>query len=134
MLFEWLIERRKPGPVGTIESEPPEGWDGGAGLVRGLIALALLVGWIWVIARSAPESSDRITVAILTVVYLVAAYVFSPQPEVSNLGFFGGLIDHPFRFTDDVNRVLLFLMAFLWPGRLIAAGLVDLVRATRTRH
>ncbi len=41
------------------------------------------------------------------------------------LGWLGGLMDHPFRYSDDINRFPIFLMIRLWPGRLIAESMID---------
>lgn len=43
----------------------------------------------------------------------------------------GGLIDHPFRYSDDINRLLIFLSLLLLPGRMVAMGLIDFARAFR---
>lgn len=64
----------------------------------------------------------------LSAAYLVAAYLLRPSPDYSNIGFLGGLIDHPFRYSDDINRFLMFLLAFLWPGRFVATAIMDIAK------
>ena len=84
-IFEWLFERRNPGPIGDLDvGRPPRG------------------------------GADR-----------VASYFLHPEPDYSNLGWFGGLIDNPFRYSDDLNRGLAFLFTFLWPGRFVANALIN---------
>ena len=45
---------------------------------------------------------------------------------MDNIGWLGGLMDHPFRYSDDINRGLLGLKLILMPGRLIAESVVDM--------
>ena len=61
-------------------------------------------------------------------VYVVAGTLLRPKPDYSNVGWFGGLVDHPFRLSDDYNRFLIFLLLFLWPARVIGSGFVMLFR------
>ncbi len=68
------------------------------------------------------------------VAYCLAAYFVRPEADTSNLGWAGGLIDHPFRFSDDINRLLLFLTIILWPGRFVAESLIDVFATTLSAH
>lgn len=131
MLFEWLFERRNPGPVGHVDG-PPERWTGHAGWYRGLFALAVLVAWIWYVGQGWPNADDRWTAGVLTTIYLALGYAAAPRPDMSNIGLWGTPINHPLRFTDNINRMQMFFMLALAPGRLIAAGLVDLVHLMRS--
>jgi hypothetical protein len=130
MLFEWLFERRNPGPVGRVDG-PPERWTGHAGFYRGLLALVLLAAWIWFVASGWPNTDDRLTAGVLTVLYLALAYAAAPRPDMSNIGLWGTPINHPFRFTDNINRMQAFFLVALAPGRLVSAGLVDLLHLVR---
>jgi hypothetical protein len=58
---------------------------------------------------------------------LALAYAAAPRPDLSNIGLWGTPINHPFRFTDNINRMQAFFLVILAPGRLVSAGLVDLV-------
>jgi len=49
-----------------------------------------------------------------------------PQPDYSNTGLFG-FIDHPFRWSDDANRFLVFVRVLLFPGRIAAAAIRDVL-------
>jgi hypothetical protein len=94
-----------------------------------LIALLLLGVWVyslWTGASSGPVLGAGL---FFTGLYLLAAYLIHPKPDTSNVGWLGGFIDHPFRYSDDINRALVFLLILLWPGRLVANGLVDGWRA-----
>jgi len=66
--------------------------------------------------------------AVATLIYLAIAYHVHPQPDMENIGWLGGLLDHPFRYSDDINRFLVFLVILLWPGRFIAESFVDSFR------
>ncbi len=131
MLFEWLFERRNPGPVGRVDG-PPGRWTGHAGLFRGLLALAVLGLWTWYIVSGWPDSDDRWIAFVMTTIYLGVAYAAAPRPNLSNVGLWGTPLDHPFRFTDDINRIQAFLMVFLAPGRVVSAGLADLFHLARS--
>ena len=56
-------------------------------------------------------------------VYLLAALVLSPNPNVDNLGYFGGLIGRPLDWSDDWNRFLIVLVLLLTPGKMVLAAL-----------
>jgi hypothetical protein len=132
-LLEWLGERRNPGRIGTVDGSPPEPahWRPGVIVFRGILAAALAVCVGIGIARVA-ESGAQATVAVVAVVvYCAIAYQVTPRPDFDNVGWAGGLIDHPFRWSDDVNRGLIFLGAVLWPGRFLTVSLRDLVRYFR---
>lgn len=131
-LLEFLFEHRNPHPVGTVDVEPPER-SGSYLVLRAVIAAATLAGWSWFLWSAASTGTGLLVGVLLSLGYLVAAYWLQPAPEMSNLGLWGTVIDHPFRLSDDLNRMLLFLYAFLWPGRFIAATLIDLIDAFVSR-
>ena len=131
-LLEFLFEQRNPRPVGTVDVEPPER-SGSDLLLRGLIAAVALAAWSWFLWSVSSTGSTLLAGALLSLGYLVASYWLRPAPEMSNLGLWGTVIDHPFRFSDDRNRMLLFLQVFLWPGRFISATVVDIIDALGAR-
>lgn len=51
--------------------------------------------------------------------------MLSAKPDYSNIGWFGGLIDNPFKISDDVNRMIVLFMVILIPGRLISTTVVS---------
>ena len=57
-------------------------------------------------------------------IYCLISYKVIPQSDTSNIGLLGGLIDHPFRYSDDINRFLILLSILLYPGRFIATTLI----------
>ncbi len=46
-------------------------------------------------------------------IYLLISGVVRPRPDTTNVGWLGGLVDHPFRWSDDVNRLLILLLVLL---------------------
>lgn len=132
-LLEWLGERRNPGPVGTFETGEPEPARGHPGTIFLKAALAL-IGAIAVglpIAETAQTPKDRIWLALATILYFAVAYWVTPRPDRSNMGLASGLFDHPFRLSDDTNRILAILAILLWPGKFVTVSLRDLVRYLR---
>ena len=120
----------EPGPVGNLDvGERKRGHRfRNEVIVRFAIAAALLVLWaVFVILRLRSGNAMAMGAAG-TIVYLFAAYVMHPKADETNLGWFGGLMNNPFRFSDNINRFLLLLKVFLLPGRFISEALVDMVR------
>jgi hypothetical protein len=70
------------------------------------------------------------------VLYIIVGTLVQPKPDLDNLGLLGGLIDHPLRLRDNLNRFLLFLLIILMPGRFIGTGILGLVYwlATKARR
>lgn len=131
-LFEWLGESYNPGPVGTVDI-------GGRGrknrpriavLVCFGVSVLLLGLWIYLVlgAWAIRSAGGLVGITVSTVLYFLLGYAVHPKPDTSNVGWLGGLFDHPFRYSDDVNRFLIFLTILLWPGRFVSGSLVDMVR------
>ena len=135
-LFEWFGESYNPGPSGSVKLGGGNRPDRSRVAVIALfvISLVLLAG-VYVLVVERAGISTPVALGI-TVGYLLLGYFVHPKPDTSNIGWLGGLMDHPFRYSDDINRFLLFLMVFLLPGRFLAESLVDfcvLVRAAWQR-
>lgn len=85
------------------------------------------------------EAAAAKMAAALNPHYWIAAAVYIgicglfPMPEVDrgDLGWFGGLVDNPFSFSDDLNRTKLLLLVCMIPGRIIANTLVVSYRLVR---
>ena len=65
---------------------------------------------------------------IVMLAYLAIAYNVNANPRMDRLGLLGGLVDHPFRYTDDINRTMLFLKVVLFPGKIVATFVMDLLK------
>lgn len=59
------------------------------------------------------------------VIYLVLGFFIQPQPNIDNMGWFGGLINNPFRITDNFNRFIFFLKLLLLPGRFMSQSILN---------
>ena len=127
-LFEFFGERRNPGPTGGLEVRPPDR-GGDALALRVAIAVTALGGWLVLLWHWTSSTGGFVAGIGVSAAYLIVAYFVRPTPDYSNVGLLGGLIDHPFRYSDDINRFLIFLHALLWPGRFISAAIIDAVTA-----
>ena len=130
-LLELFGEEQDPGPMGDFHGEEPPRqtrprW---VLILRAAIGLAMIAAPLVIASVGAPFSLGHVgLVAMFLVVYLGLAYYLRPTPDYSNMGWLGGVIDDPFRYSDDVNRFLWFLKLVLWPGRFATTSIVDLFR------
>ena len=128
-IFEWLGESSNPGPVGRAEFGPRKRGDQTrfTVLLRAFLSFVLIGAAIWLLAEpmGIRGLSAYLYPSLGFLVYCLIAYFVHPEPDESNMGLIVGLFDHPFRYSDDHNRFLLFLMIFLMPGRFISEAAVD---------
>jgi hypothetical protein len=92
-------------------------------IVRGLAGGAFLA---WAVNEAARSDRPLAWLGLLGF-YLFVAFVINPKPDPRNVGWAGGLIDHPLRWSDDQNRMLFGLKVLLLPGRFAVAGVRDLL-------
>ncbi|MFI4875933.1 MAG: hypothetical protein ACIALR_11365 [Blastopirellula sp. JB062] len=64
-------------------------------------------------------------VAGVELIYVAIAFFIVPRPNDDDVGFLGGLINDPFRYSDNYNRSLRSWYLLLGPGRFISASLLD---------
>lgn len=130
-LFEWLGESFNPGPIGSVDAGPTDRRDRTRAMVivSFLLAAAALGGWGYLIlvVFEVRSTEGLVGCGLGTFVYLLLGYFLHPKPDTSNLGWLGGMMDHPFRYSDDINRFLLTLMILLLPGRFVSEAVVDMV-------
>lgn len=133
--FEWFGESFDPGPSGETQFGPRDrGRRSRANvLIRSGISLSMLggVGYLMFQEMGVEDWTVYRNTAVALFFYSFVAYFVHPEPDTSNMGWLGGLMDHPFRYSDDVNRFLLFLLIFLLPGRFLSESFVDLIRLIR---
>lgn len=134
-IIEWLGESYTPGPVGTVDGPLRQrvARTRGALILRSLGALMFL-GLVLaaVVESSGPPTLRTVaTTAVLLTAYSLLGYFARPKPDMDNVGLAGGLVDHPFRYSDDLNRTLLFVEVLLFPGQLLAETALDLLRLVR---
>ena len=129
--MEWMGEEHNPGEMGAITfrfGAPPRR-SSSATLISLVITLAVLgVAYHALFTYMLPLTGRVVMwTAIVSLIYLAIAYVFRPEPSRENLGWFGGMIDNPFRYSDDINRSLLWVSILLWPGRAAGDALVGAI-------
>jgi hypothetical protein len=130
MLLGWLFERKNHAPIGTFEVHAPAPTTRGPihTTIHGVIGLALVGGGGWL----AFQGTRPLLLLAGVAVYLAFAHYVHPRPNRDNLGWAGSLIDHPLRWSDDHNRMLLFLQIVLYPGRYATTGVRNLARLALT--
>lgn len=129
-LLEYLLERKNPGNVGTIESnsDPVDRISIPLLVVKSIIVLLLLGGLFYITAGDSLGVGNIIVYGIVMLLYCSISYHVIPKPDTSNIGLLGGLMDHPFKYTDDLNRFLIFLTILLYPGRFIATTFLQVIQ------
>ena len=128
-IFEWFFERNNPGPTGTVETYHhklywPRIWI----LIAGTAALMAFLFFIYCVPLNHLETFEigNACLGILfSIAYLVTSYYVYVKPDYNNMGFLG-FIDNPFKYTDDVNRFMLFFQALLLPGKIISIPIVNM--------
>jgi hypothetical protein len=133
--LEFWGERVDPGSVGTVavgeEHEAcqcrPLVW---ARFVFVVIGLPVL--WFFAVPY-VPLPTPQAWAAVVggTLIYVALGYLVDPQPSMDNIGIAGGMIDHEWRYSDDVNRALLAAKVFLGPGRFVAESLADMMAVSK---
>lgn len=129
--LEWFLEPTNPGPVGKVEVNPPEP-DDDEPPRKWLIWLAITLGFVLVgiglywVCYNLPDTGIEPVLFKLSwlTIYVLISHFVKVTPDYTNVGWLGGLIDNPFRISDDYNRWLALFQAVLLPGKLMAYSLV----------
>ncbi len=120
--------------VEVYDPLPPSRRPRGLAIAHGAISLAVILGVpLYMLITGATLLSAAIGLGVMAL-YTLLGYFLRPPVDTNNLGWAGGLINNPFRFSDNVNRMMLFLRVALWPGGVLGRGLVGLVHASRDRQ
>ena len=61
----------------------------------------------------------------------ICALLQPPSVDWNDMGWFGGLVNNPFSFSDDVNRQKLWLLLLMLPGKIIVVTLTATYRLIR---
>ena len=132
-LLEYLFERKNPGSVGEIQRNQPPGEPKSIFVVilKLIISIAISCSVFYITVMQNFSFINVMIFILIFVVYNIISYNYIPRPDTSNIGLLGGLIDNPFRYTDDLNRNLMFLSVFLLPGRFISTTLVQTFKLIR---
>ncbi len=119
-IFEWLMEGTNPAPIGSVEiDEKQDQLNGYPNWIKLLVVIATSAFWSALLyALYIYNDFDTLlNCSVFIAIYLFIAFFIKPKPNRENIGWFGGLIDHPFRWSDDVNRMILILEVLLFPGK-----------------
>ncbi len=129
--LEWFLEPANPGPVGNVEvdspepddEDPPKKWQIWLAVLVGLVLAGIGMWWAFYDLFQVGIGRAILKLCWLTL-YVFASHKITARPDYSNVGWLGGLLNNPFRISDDFNRGLVYLQAFLFPGKLIAYSLI----------
>jgi hypothetical protein len=127
-LFEYLFERKNPGNIGSIQKNEQK-LDRNINIpiliFKLIITLSLLGGAFYVTVYQNFTVSNLLAFVVIMLVYCIISYLIIPKPDTSNVGMLGGFLDNPLKYTDDVNRMLTFLLIILYPGRFISKTIIQ---------
>lgn len=135
-LFEWLGESFNPGNIGTLKNEKPKLIK----IPRYQVIFKFSVSFIiiiYILFSSINNSQNFLDFAytlLILLIYLLLGFFIAPKPDYNNIGFLGGLIDHPFRFSDDINRFLFFVKLILLPARFASVSIRDFYVLIKNRN
>ncbi len=128
--LELIMEWNNPKPIGTIElgGARPKPQKPVLVIILFVLASLIMIAPFIILAFILPEPFCFIVILVFELIYLPLGYFVRPKPRMDNLGLFGPFIGNPFRYSDDLNRMLLSWMIMLFPGRLVAIWFVDFFR------
>jgi len=58
-------------------------------------------------------------------IYLLISFKINIKPDYKNLGWIPFLINNPFKFSDNINRILVILNIFFMPGKYVSKNIVE---------
>ncbi len=128
-LFEWFCERKNPGTVGSVETghRGLPSRSNGSVTFRFLIAFILVGFFYYSLYSSASVKALELFImpSLFLVPYCLFGYFIRPKPDTSNMGWAGGLINNPFKITDNWNRQLMVFKVILMPGAFITESFIQ---------
>ncbi|WP_080057911.1 hypothetical protein [Spirosoma aerolatum] len=129
--LEWFLEPNNPGPVGKLEvnapepedDEPPKKWLMWVAIGIGLILVGISLYAVFYNLGYAGFRTVFVKLCFLAI-YVLLSHSITATPDYTNVGWLEGLIDNPFRISDDYNRWLIYIQVILLPGKLMAYSLI----------
>jgi hypothetical protein len=131
-LFEILGELFNPSPVGKIYFN-----DKDYHLRKKLIPIRFIISLMiigiveyLIIFKTGyhNDSTFLVTFNIALFIYLLISQFINIEPDYDNLGWVPFLINNPFRFSDNINRLLVILKLLFSPGKWISKSIVGFFR------
>ncbi|MBL7814545.1 MAG: hypothetical protein JNL70_06030 [Saprospiraceae bacterium] len=136
-VIEWLWEAKKTHPTGSVkvrENKPNEPINFLI-LILGQICFWVCVYYIFEFSKQDLQAVKIKYVIVglgFFLVYLLIGYIFDAKPRYDNIGLLGGMIDHPFRYSDDFNRTLIFLKVIYYPAYLMVQSFFEIVKCFKS--
>jgi len=127
-LFELIGEALDPGDQGSLAVTAPEvRWRPGAWVVLHAAVALMILGTVvfFLVSWTLPAWGWTVGWSVGLMLYFFMAHYFVPVADTGNLGWLGGVFDNPLRWSDDWNRLLIFLWIVLLPGRFVTIGVRD---------
>lgn len=125
-LIEIIGEMIKPGKMGTIDiTKRKREKHIGMLIVKTILSIAFVTGLYYLIFGFTFHRKESLIFVAVIAVYSIAGYFILPKPDYTNVGWLGGIFNNPFRISDNINRMLIFAMVILMPGRLISSTILS---------
>lgn len=125
-LIELIGELIRPGEIGTVDITKREKEKRiGILIVKTILSIASVMGIYYLIYGISFHIKELLLFVVVMIVYSALGYFILPRPDYSNVGWLGGVFDNPFRISDDINRMLVFILIILIPGRLISTTVLS---------
>jgi len=126
-ILEYLFEKNNPGKVGNVQKNKQSIEHVSIPLLLFKLFVSTFIVYILFYITVLQNYNYIYTPIFIIIIfaYCLLSYKFIPRPDKSNLGLFGGMIDHPFRYTDDLNRMLIVLLVLMYPGRFISITVIQ---------
>lgn len=131
-IFEIIGELISPGPVGKMDFKDRE-YEIRQKLipVRFIISLIIIgvIEYFFVFQKEYfNDFNQLLRVNAFLIIYLLVASFIRIKPDYDNLGWVPFLINNPFRFSDNINRLLVVLEILFMPGKYISKSIVGFYR------
>lgn len=125
-LIEVIGELINPGKIGTVDiTKRKKDKRIGIVIIKTILSIAFVTILYYMIFGKSIHINELLIYLVIMAVYSIVGYFIMPKPDYSNVGWFGGVFDNPFKISDDVNRMLVFIMIMLMPGRLISTTVIS---------
>lgn len=128
-LYEYWCEQYDPKPIGNVDLNTEHIAQTSPGVIffKLFAATLMTAGMFWLPYHFLPiQGWHSVTVSSgIVLLYIGISFFFIPRPDSDNLGWMGGLVNDPFHYSDDWNRILLFWRGLLAPGRFVAGTILD---------
>lgn len=125
-LIEFIGELIRPGKIGTVDiTKRKKEKHLGMLIAKTILSIAIVTVVYYLIYGISFHITEVLLFITVMALYSAAGYFILPKPDYSNMGWFGGIFDNPFKISDDINRMLVFVMIILMPGRLISTTVLS---------